>query len=813
MSVQVADANLPWKGSTENVGVDSRTSLMEFTKQSCIEEYANHYASYKNTNLLNKQYTKQNYLQSSMGLNTNLQPVFTQPRMAQLETLEAKVSTNIFSAEDTVDMIKLLKKPMASIEVSLSSSPRRKKNGNINGINIASSIRSIPKEIAAKELENLRNALRDRENIIHNLKGQLTVPSLRINSLRNSTSNNDTTVNGRELTDTEKKQAEDRLNRLKIDVDNKRLAIKNLKMALERLDITDNIDIRIQQAELEYQLGREELNLLTLLEETRALQFCLEESNKINCTAHTLYSCVEGNECVILCAIEVNYDLKSPRFGAGQRDSTPGLWVDWALEETGLYKEDRLIEVNGKIVLDKTREDLLRLLAAAPDPAQIVILRKVSQNGAVIPLNSPSKEVLALRSELEVIRERAEEAQKAKAGLKSDNIRLTHRISYLEEQVSELLTRTSSEDTRTIGPSPVISTVKSSQNITNINISTQNSHVNGSVNSEKKSCQKTAQPNILHNSDSSQSLLPIRSKSSLSNISNIHISPSHNNDHHCHKDSQFRHKHRSSRNGLQYPSNQSLDHSDKIAYRKHNHHHKESDYSSETNSTQAIKYNKKKGDSNRYSSDFVKANSEKEYSNDVMDQSFKKATKIVHELTRNRDTLYEKHRQKCITASEKYNADILKHYNARKSTSVLDFRSEIHIGPKYTDSKSVEDLDIANSGGSTDRAYKNYQDARSVKSLDFDSDCNSVNTIGKSSNLSKTIDYTSEPTSDNRKLTSYNNYYDNNVRPRPTPPKKPLRLSLHKTHSLQSVDTNSDSLCKGERKSLKRTYKGGSTRK
>lgn len=50
-----------------------------------------------------------------------------------------------------------------------------------------------------------------------------------------------------------------------------------------------NIDVRIQQAELEYQLGREELNLLTLLEETRALQICLDESNKNSNDGHTLY--------------------------------------------------------------------------------------------------------------------------------------------------------------------------------------------------------------------------------------------------------------------------------------------------------------------------------------------------------------------------------------------------------------------------------------------------------------------------------------------------------------------------------------------
>lgn len=98
----------------------------------------------------------------------------------------------------------------------------------------------------------------------------------------------------------------------------------------------------------------------------------------------------------------------------------------------------RLIEVNGKIVLTKTRDDLTRLLAAAPDPAKLVILRKPAENGTVLPASSrtPTQEVAALRSELENVKEQAEEAQRVKEGLKSDNIRLTHRISYLEEQVS-----------------------------------------------------------------------------------------------------------------------------------------------------------------------------------------------------------------------------------------------------------------------------------------------------------------------------------------------------------------------------------------
>lgn len=126
---------------------------------------------------------------------------------------------------------------MASIEVSLSSTPRRKKNGSISGISLSSSIQSIPKELAVKELEKLRNALRDKENIIQSLKGQLTIPGLRLNAIRNTSNNNNNNI--KELTEVEKKQAEARLHRLKTDIDNKRLTIKNLKMALERLDITE----------------------------------------------------------------------------------------------------------------------------------------------------------------------------------------------------------------------------------------------------------------------------------------------------------------------------------------------------------------------------------------------------------------------------------------------------------------------------------------------------------------------------------------------------------------------------------------------
>lgn len=72
-------------------------------------------------------------------------------------------------------------------------------------------------------------------------------------------------------------------------------------------------------------------------------------------------------------------------------------------------------------------------------------------------------------------------------------------------------------------------------------------------------------------------------------------------------------------------------------------------------------------------------------------------------------------------------------------------------------------------------------DLRSVKSLDFESD---------TGERKREVDYTSEPVAH---------------RVRPTPPKKPLRLSLQRAQSLQTVEA---SILDSEKKrAIKRTHK------
>lgn len=61
----------------------------------------------------------------------------------------------------------------------------------------------------------------------------------------------------------ERRAAELRLQALKQEEESRKTAIKKINLSLEQIDGSEsNIDVRIRQAELEYELGREELGLL-----------------------------------------------------------------------------------------------------------------------------------------------------------------------------------------------------------------------------------------------------------------------------------------------------------------------------------------------------------------------------------------------------------------------------------------------------------------------------------------------------------------------------------------------------------------------
>lgn len=82
----------------------------------------------------------------------------------------------------------------------------------------------------------------------------------------------------------------------------------------------------------------------------------------------------------------------------------------------------------------KNKNDLNRLLEVSPSSVRMVVMH----DGPT----ADQLEVAALRRELDACRARAEETDRSRHAYKSENVRLSHRVSYLEDQVSELIKST-----------------------------------------------------------------------------------------------------------------------------------------------------------------------------------------------------------------------------------------------------------------------------------------------------------------------------------------------------------------------------------
>ncbi|XP_065370118.1 uncharacterized protein sprt [Calliphora vicina] len=315
---------------------------------------------------------------------------FAKQKSASMTILNPKGCNNI-STKYSLLHDNLSTKALSNIDSNLSTSiphcattGRRRKGTSLGGTLSSRSSRNESKE--------LRSALQDRESVIQNLRIQLCLGKL-------------PRPCGPPLNDADKPAAEQKLQKLKTEAENKKIKIRNLKSALEKLDITDNIDVRIRQAELEYALGREELQLLSIVEEARALQARLEKS-KVE--PQSLFSMLNNGATLSLHAVQAS----TGRWAAQEIPEACGVfYVEWALEGDGLYKGDRILEINGKLVTCKTKDEFQKLVGNT-GKCQMVVLRK---KPAAIPQKQLDQE-------------------------KENNMRLQHRISYLEEQVKEMQT-------------------------------------------------------------------------------------------------------------------------------------------------------------------------------------------------------------------------------------------------------------------------------------------------------------------------------------------------------------------------------------
>ncbi|GLH06238.1 Uncharacterized protein GBIM_11731 [Gryllus bimaculatus] len=662
----------------------------------------------------------------------------------------------------TIVTILIVHAIMASIEVSLSTTPRRKKSAGLvvgagggvgpggagvgvgMGVGMGVGVGGGPLHRAHKDVH------KELEVHAHSgLKGQLC-SSLSINRL----SYLRPAAPPQPLTEAERRAAEERLQRLRQEMDNKRLAIKNLKMALERLDITDNIDVRIQQAELEYQLGREELNLLTLLEESRGLQAALDdaaEQSRARSDATSLYSCVSGAAYVSLHAVELTYDPKSPRFGAGPRDGQPGLYVDWAADGAGMAKGDRLVEVNGRLVLSKGRDDLVRLLAASPEPAQLVVLRARAEP----PADAQATAALAaLRDELESARGRAD-------GLRGANVaELMGRLAQQAPTPQTPSSPTAGEGGTVNGglaphagrPPPHAPPPNApAPNKTEVQVFQKGPQVTALIANLPGLEVGSRSP-----AESRHSLPTLRPKppASASAVTSTNHTPMKNHDARSAKSLDFG-PDGSSMNGLHH-------------HHHHHHHHKHDKryHLHNARSTNSLDV---------CNSEAIRAKHADQHCNSDMYRVKSGHSMLEYGLDANAAIEHKRaHQRKHIEGHHHRRSESRPLTEAKSLKSILDYTSESSTGMqriRKSDARSVKSLDFDSEPTLTPQhRHENRHhisrtnDARSTKSLDYSSESSSQAHYRKNGEECKTQ--------------------------RPTPPKKPLRLSLHKATSLQSVNNN-----------------------
>lgn len=241
----------------------------------------------------------------------------------------------------------------------------------------------------------------------------------------------------------EKPVSDQKLSRLKNDAENKKNAIRNLRGALQKLDvnITLDIDSRIRQAELEYALGREELQLLSIAEEVRAVQAHIEKE-KAKSDTTSMFSMMRNGHQLTLHAIKAS----TGRWNANQKHEGEGFYVDWVMDGEELQRGDRIIEINGRVLNGKSKEELQKMCTNTAR-SDIVVIRKRAVSAVNMTMHQQHSQQLQ--------------------NTQADNMRLQHRISYLEEQVKELL------ETQKEKLSPVMSSSsqRSGTHITSISIS------------------------------------------------------------------------------------------------------------------------------------------------------------------------------------------------------------------------------------------------------------------------------------------------------------------------------------------------------
>ncbi|XP_046657968.1 uncharacterized protein LOC124352472 isoform X1 [Daphnia pulicaria] len=384
-----------------------------------------------------------------------------QPRLSQLQTLEAKMASIAVSlsgggrrsagtlphhhqpslrSSPSVDTVRSVGKASSSTGSHLHHHHQQQQQQQ------RSSSGSSSSKHIRNEIELLRKIIHDKDVLIQSLQQQREQQGATMTTvLQQQQQQQPTSVTSGTnwATSNERQQIERRLALIHRDIELKRAVIKNLRLSLQQTNVSDNIDSHIKQAETEYQLEREETNLLNLQDEKRTLLLRFGgaihqwgrngvggngNGSSNNLASSSLFRILHGHAPLVIVINKVEYDAQNPSFqlqcpNAGEDNRNGPLpivdscTIQWAREDLNLKVGDKVLEINGQLIPGQEKVDVAKLLTSGP--VEMVVARQSREETFVTQMQELSSKLERLGQERD--------------GLKGENLRLKHRISYLEE--------------------------------------------------------------------------------------------------------------------------------------------------------------------------------------------------------------------------------------------------------------------------------------------------------------------------------------------------------------------------------------------
>lgn len=356
-----------------------------------------------------------NLYSRSMSMNTLAGPTSVYTSHKKFDKVESKMQSIQASLSHSVS-----NHPIGSVAL-------REKESRSNGTSTIQTNNKIVPEVPNKEeIEKLRRDIEGKENFIQDLKKRIK----------------------KEPGDGQFTAMEERLKQLQLERNKKMERMKEKREIARRIESSENIDERIERAELEYHMEKDQIHLINMEQDIQALQMKLEQHKirKRLMEGESIYSIAAKEDIAYLVTAEI---VENPSNLMALREEGFGLCIAYNDSNSKFNEGDRVIEINGVPVLKILSEEWDKMRQTCNSPSLVVALR--TQTG-INQENHRNKDLTGLQDDIVLIQSRLEQklkegrnvsselqlVEEERGNLRSENLRLNHRIFYLEEQVSDL---------------------------------------------------------------------------------------------------------------------------------------------------------------------------------------------------------------------------------------------------------------------------------------------------------------------------------------------------------------------------------------